>query len=91
MRNQCSLRLSVILGRVRAKALYMYDFGNSWEQTIGVEEILPPDSGVLYLLCVCGPAASRASSWVSEGCALPMRDGGGRVPNNVCNGTQHPG
>lgn len=53
-RNESSLRLSVVLGRVGATALYTYDFGDGWEHTIVVEKILPPEPGVLYPLCVGG-------------------------------------
>lgn len=48
------VRLSTVLGKVGAKVLYTYDFGDSWEHTIVVEKMLPPEPGVVYPICVGG-------------------------------------
>ena len=47
-------RLSDVLGDIGAKAIYTYDFGDSWEHRITVEKILPPEAGRKYPVCVAG-------------------------------------
>ncbi len=47
-------RLSEVLGAVRAKAIYEYDFGDGWEHGIVVEKILPPDPDLDYPVCTDG-------------------------------------
>jgi hypothetical protein len=37
------VRLAAILGRVGSKAIYTYDFGDSWEHSIVLEKRLPVD------------------------------------------------
>ena len=46
--------LFMVLGKVGAKAMYTYDFGDSWEHAIVVEKVLPPKAGVAYPICVGG-------------------------------------
>src|SRR3989344_984506 len=41
----------------RQKFLYTYDFGDCWEHTISVEEILPKDNNKIYLVCLEGKFA----------------------------------
>jgi hypothetical protein len=41
--NEVTVRLSGILGRVGSKAIYTYDFGDSWEHRIVLEKRLPVD------------------------------------------------
>ena len=41
--NERTVRLSGILGRVGSKAIYTYDFGDSWEHSIVLEKRLPVD------------------------------------------------
>lgn len=43
-----------VLGWARAKAVYTYDFGDSWDHSITVEKILPPDPTQNYPLCTAG-------------------------------------
>jgi hypothetical protein len=49
---------SAMLGRVMrrkgAKLLYLYDFGDSWEHEIVVEDIAPADPGARYPRCLDG-------------------------------------
>lgn len=52
--NERTARLSSVLGRVGAKAVYTYDFGDGWEHAIVVEKILPPDAEQAYPMCVGG-------------------------------------
>ena len=44
-----------MLGKVGAKGVYAYDFGDGWEHNIAVEKILTPEpGGVGSLACVTG-------------------------------------
>ena len=52
--NKRTKHLYRVLGKVGAKAMYTYDFGDSWEHVIVVEKVLPPEPGVAYPLCVGG-------------------------------------
>jgi len=52
-----SVRVGEVLGRERAKARYMYDFGDDWDHDIVVEKILPRDPEAMYPLCVAGKGA----------------------------------
>jgi len=49
-----TVRLHSVLGRVGAKAVYTYDFGDSWEHGVVVEKILAPEPGRAYPACVAG-------------------------------------
>ncbi|HXE63961.1 MAG TPA: plasmid pRiA4b ORF-3 family protein [Bryobacteraceae bacterium] len=46
--------LSTLLGRVRAKAVYTYDFGDSWDHEIVVEKFLTSEPGRDYPVCLAG-------------------------------------
>ena len=50
------VRLDQIAPRVKAKFVYEYDFGDSWEHEIVVEKILP-EPGVKYPTCLKGKGA----------------------------------
>jgi len=52
--NERKVRLSEVLGQVRAKAEYTYDFGDSWEHSIVVEKVLTPEPGAVYPVCTGG-------------------------------------
>ena len=41
----------------KGKFVYEYDFGDDWLHEIVVEQLLPPESGVKYPLCVKGKRA----------------------------------
>ena len=43
-----------MLGRARAKAVYTYDFGDSWDHEIVVEKCLVPEPGRAYPACLGG-------------------------------------
>jgi hypothetical protein len=55
--NERSVRLSSILGRVGAKAIYTYDFGDSWEHSIVLEKRLPADPNATCPVCTDGQLA----------------------------------
>lgn len=52
--NERTVRLFSVLGRVGAKAVYTYDFGDGWEHGITVEKVLPPDPETQYPVCTGG-------------------------------------
>ena len=54
MASERTARLSSVLGKAGAKAVYTYDFGDSWEHGIAVEKVLPREEGRAYPVCVDG-------------------------------------
>ncbi len=52
--NERTTYLFMVLGKVGAKAIYTYDFGDGWEHAIVVEKVLRPEPGVDYPLCLGG-------------------------------------
>lgn len=52
--NERTVRLFSVLGKIGAKAVYTYDFGDGWEHGITVEKILPLDPGQASPVCVAG-------------------------------------
>jgi len=52
--NERTTHLYMVLGKVGAKALYTYDFGDSWEHAMVVEKVLPPEPGGGYPICMAG-------------------------------------
>ena len=55
--NERTVRLAAILGRVGSKAIYTYDFGDSWEHSIVLEKRLPVDPNTTYPICTDGQLA----------------------------------
>ena len=54
VRDERKVRLSQVAPTEKARLVYEYDFGDSWEHEIVVEKILPPQPGVPYPVCVAG-------------------------------------
>ena len=52
--SERTARLFSVLGRVGAKAVYTYDFGDSWEHQIVVEKRLAPEPGRAHPACLAG-------------------------------------
>ncbi len=52
--DERTAHLFQVIGKAGAKAVYTYDFGDSWEHAIVVEKVLQPEPGVTYPLCVAG-------------------------------------
>jgi hypothetical protein len=52
--DERTVQLCSVLGKVGAKAVYTYDFGDGWEHGIAVEKVLPPEAGHVYPVCVAG-------------------------------------
>ena len=57
IRNDRSTKLNQVVPGTRAKFIYEYDFGDSWDHEILVEKILPPQGGVRYPVCLSGRRA----------------------------------
>ena len=55
--NERTVRLSNVLSRAGAKAMYTYDMGDSWEHGIVLEKRLPVDPGTAYPVCTDGERA----------------------------------
>jgi len=55
--NERTVRLSSVLGKVGAKAIYTYDFGDGWEHDIVLEKRLSADPNLAYPLCTGGQLA----------------------------------
>ena len=51
------VRLSSVLNRTGAKAIYTYDFGDSWEHSILLEKRLPAAPTIAYPICTGGQLA----------------------------------
>ena len=52
--SERTARLFHVLGRAGAKAVYTYDFGDSWEHRIVVEKRLVQEPGRTYPTCLAG-------------------------------------
>jgi hypothetical protein len=55
--NEATVRLSGILGRVGSKAIYTYDFGDTWEHRIVLEKRLAVNPNTKYPVCTDGQLA----------------------------------
>jgi hypothetical protein len=55
--SERTVRLSGILVRVGSKAIYTYDFGDSWEHSLVLEKRLPVDPTTAYPACTDGQLA----------------------------------
>lgn len=57
MRDESKYTLNDILPKEKSKAIFEYDFGDSWEHELVVEKILEPEAGVKYPRCTAGEMA----------------------------------
>ncbi len=55
--DEAKYQLSQVIYGVGQQFTYEYDFGDSWDHTLLVEKILPPEEGVRYPLCLKGKRA----------------------------------
>ena len=55
--NERTVRLSGILSRAGSKAIYTYDFGDSWEHSLVLEKRLLVDPNTAYPVCTDGELA----------------------------------
>jgi hypothetical protein len=77
-RDERKARLNELASRPKAKFIYEYDFGDSWEHEIVVEKILPPGPGVKYPVCVEGaracPPEDCGGTWGYESLLEALQD-----------------
>jgi hypothetical protein len=52
--DEARFKLNQVVYREGQRLSYEYDFGDSWEHTLLVEKILPPQKGVCYPICLKG-------------------------------------
>jgi len=57
MRDESRVKLAQVVPHEKAKFVYEYDFGDSWEHELLVEKILPAEKGVRYPRCIKGKRA----------------------------------
>ena len=55
--NERRVRLSSVLPRIGAKAIYTYDLGDSWEHSLVLEKCLPAAPTIAYPMCTDGQLA----------------------------------
>jgi hypothetical protein len=56
-KDEKQVTLGTIVSKPKAKFVYEYDFGDSWEHEILLEKILSPEPGVQYPVCITGKRA----------------------------------
>lgn len=56
-RDENKAQLSELVSKPKAKFVYEYDFGDSWEHEVVLEKILPPEPSVRYPRCIEGKRA----------------------------------
>jgi len=55
--DECKVRVGDLFGRTGAKALYTYDFGDTWEHSIVLEKRLQAAPNMIYPICTDGKLA----------------------------------
>jgi hypothetical protein len=55
--DEAKYQLSQVIYGEGQRFTYEYDFGDSWDHTLLVEKILPPEEGIRYPLCLKGKRA----------------------------------
>jgi hypothetical protein len=55
--NERTVRLSSVLESAGAKAVYTYDFGDTWEHSLVLEKSFPADPEMTYPVCTGGKLA----------------------------------
>jgi hypothetical protein len=55
--DEARFRLNQVIYREGQRFRYEYDFGDSWDHTLLVEKILPPQESVRYPICLKGKRA----------------------------------
>ena len=55
--NEWQVRLKQLIAKTGTRFIYQYDFGDSWDHTLVLEKILPPDPQMRQPLCLEGARA----------------------------------
>ena len=56
-KDEDKITIGEVLTKAKAKLVYEYDFGDSWEHEIVMEKLLPSEQGVKYPVCLDGKRA----------------------------------
>jgi hypothetical protein len=76
--DEAKFKLSQVIYGAGQRLTYEYDFGDSWDHTLLVEKILPPEEGVRYPLCLkgkrAGPPEDVGGVWGYEDFLEAIRD-----------------
>jgi hypothetical protein len=76
--DERQVRLNQIAPDVKARFVYEYDFGDSWEHELVVEKILSPEKGAQYPCCMDGqracPPEDVGGVWGYQDFLEAMRD-----------------
>jgi Plasmid pRiA4b ORF-3-like protein len=54
LENEHRTKLAQVLAKPKAQMTYLYDFGDSWEHRIELEQVLPLEEGKTYPVCIAG-------------------------------------
>jgi hypothetical protein len=77
-RDEHKARLNMLVAKPKAKFVYEYDFGDSWEHEVVLEKILPPESGIKYPVCLDGkracPPEDCGGVWGYDGLLETIKD-----------------
>ena len=77
-RDERKARLDMLVSRLKAKFIYEYDFGDSWEHDVVLEKILPPESGITHPVCIAGkracPPEDCGGVWGYDGLLETIKD-----------------
>jgi hypothetical protein len=77
-RDERKARLSMLVSKPKAKFIYEYDFGDSWEHEVVLEKILPSESGTKYPVCLDGkracPPEDCGGVWGYDGLLETIKD-----------------
>ena len=57
LKNSHTARLSKVISYEKAKFVYEYDFGDSWQHELLIEKILPAEPSMQYPICLGGKRA----------------------------------
>jgi hypothetical protein len=78
MQDERGARLSDLIRRKGQRLTYEYDMGDSWQHGVRVEQLLEPEEGVRYPVCVAGeracPPEDIGGVWGYERTAEAVRD-----------------
>ena len=76
--DEANYKLNQVIDREGQRFTYEYDFGDSWDHTLLVEKILPPQEGVRYPICLKGkracPPEDVGGVWGYENFLEAIRD-----------------
>jgi hypothetical protein len=76
--DEARIKLNQVIYREGQRLSYEYDFGDSWDHTLLVEKILPPQEGVRYPICLKGkracPPEDVGGVWGYENFLEAIRD-----------------